>query len=100
MSYQRHGKILERDVEARLVRKVKELGGVAYKFTSPNQRSVPDRLVCIGGMAIFVELKRPGQVPTSAQMREHTRLRALGMTVHVLDTYDLVDAFIDELMIG
>jgi len=36
--------MLERVIEAYLVQKVKELGGIAYKFTSPQRRSVPDRL--------------------------------------------------------
>lgn len=84
--------MLEREIEAHLVRRVKEAGGTAYKFTSPQRRSVPDRLVLMpGGRALFVECKRPGAKPTPAQAREHDRLRALGFTVEVVDTKDKVE---------
>lgn len=57
--------MLEKEIEAHLVRRVKEAGGIAYKFTSPQRRSVPDRLVLMpGGRALFVECKRPGAKPT------------------------------------
>ena len=35
----------ESAIEEHLVKKVKANGGIAYKFTSPQRRSVPDRLV-------------------------------------------------------
>ena len=48
----------ESEIEARLVRGVKALGGVAYKFVSPGNVGVPDRVVVLpGGRVIFVELK-------------------------------------------
>lgn len=77
---------LEKDVEVAFTKRVKELGGTAEKFTSPNRRSVPDRLVTLpGNVVVFVELKRPGKVPTEAQARDHKRRRALGCDVRVID---------------
>ena len=53
--------ILEKDIEKRLVREVKKLGGLCLKWVSPGNSGVPDRIVLMpGGKAIFVELKRPG----------------------------------------
>ena len=50
--------MLEREVEAYLVRAVKSVGGVAYKFSSPAHRGVSDRVVVLpGGRVWFVELK-------------------------------------------
>ena len=48
----------ESDLEKKLVSHITKLGGIAYKFSSPNRKSVPDRL-CImpNGRAFFVELK-------------------------------------------
>jgi hypothetical protein len=39
--------MLERTIEAALVRRVKELGGLCEKFVSPGRRSVPDRIVTL-----------------------------------------------------
>ncbi len=83
--------MLERDVEAYLVKRVKERGGIAYKFTSPGRRSVPDRIVVWpGGYTDFVECKAPGAKPTPLQLREHEKLRALGHGVVVLDSKEAV----------
>jgi len=84
--------VREADIEAHLVKRVKEAGGIAYKFTSPQRRSVPDRLVLMpGGQVWFAELKAPGAKPTEAQAREHERLRSMGFTVEVVDDKGLID---------
>ncbi|EKN5157281.1 VRR-NUC domain-containing protein [Yersinia enterocolitica] len=82
--------IREDSIEDHLVKEVKKAGGIAYKFISPGRRSVPDRLVLLpGGKVIFVECKAPGGKPTTAQLREHNKLRTLGFTVCVLDSKSL-----------
>jgi hypothetical protein len=86
--------MLERVIENALVRRVKSLGGMCEKFTSPGRRSVPDRLVTLpGGTIIFVELKAPGKAPTEKQKRDHERRRAIGCDVRVIDRLEDVDAF-------
>ena len=53
--------MLEKQVEAYLIKRVKELGGMAYKFTSPQHRGVADRIVCLpNGQTWFVEVKTEG----------------------------------------
>ena len=48
----------ESAIEARLVREVKKRGGLCYKFTSPGNPGVPDRIVILpGGTTVYVELK-------------------------------------------
>ena len=50
----------ESEIENYLVWTVETLGGKAYKFKSPNQRGVSDRIVCMpNGETWFIELKRP-----------------------------------------
>ena len=79
-------------IETYLVKRIKSLGGLALKFTSPGRLSVPDRIVIMpGGKLTFVELKRPGGVATIAQRREHERLRALGQEVMVVNSKELID---------
>jgi hypothetical protein len=90
--------MLERVIEVHLVQRVREAGGIAYKFASPARRSVPDRLVIFPcGRLCFVEVKRPGGTLTHAQAREHTRLRALGCDVRVIDSRAAIEAFILEV---
>jgi len=89
--------MLETPIENALVKRVKALGGMAEKFTSPNRRSVPDRLVTLpGGRIIFVELKATGKKPTDAQLRDHARRRVLGHRVMVIDSMEQVNRFPDE----
>jgi hypothetical protein len=86
--------MLEKHIEKALIKRVKELGGVCEKFTSPNRRSVPDRLVTLpGGRIIFCELKSPGKRPTNAQRRDHLKRRMLGCEVRVIDCLGDVSMF-------
>jgi hypothetical protein len=49
----------------------------------------PDRLLLIpGGKPLFIEFKRPGEVPRPLQAQRIDTLRALGYDVSVIDDYD------------
>lgn len=86
--------MLEKQIEATLVRRVKELGGLCEKFVSPGRRSVPDRIITLpGGRIVFVELKAPGKRPTELQERDHARRRALGCEVRLIDNTEDARAF-------
>jgi len=77
---------LERDIEKRVVAHAKSLGMLCYKFTSPACRSVPDRMfITKEGVVFFIEFKRLGQKPTSAQEVEIAKIRAQGVKVFVVD---------------
>lgn len=85
---------LEKDVEKALCDRVKELGGLCEKFTSPQKRSVPDRILTFpGNIIIFVELKRPGKVATDKQALDHTIRKLYGCDVRVISTLEEADAF-------
>lgn len=88
----------ERDVEVYLCEQVKKLGGIAYKFTSPARRNVPDRLCLFPhGIMCFVECKAPGNTPTPAQYREIERLTYLGHPATYVDSKETVKEFITEM---
>lgn len=85
--------MLERHIEQALVKRVKELGGMAEKFVS-GRRSVPDRIVTLpGGVIIFVELKNEGKHATPLQELDHERRRALGCDVRVINSMEDARAF-------
>ncbi len=91
-------KMLERDIESRLRLGIKALGGKAYKFSSPGNNGVPDRIVLIQGKCFFVELKRPGQDLSPRQRAVRKDFKKLGFEVYKLDTIDDVDKFLEEVM--
>ena len=75
---------------------VKRMGGIAYKFTSPGNTGVPDRIVLFpGGRLVFVELKAPGGRLSKMQERQIGRIRGLGFQVAVLSSLEEVDLFLD-----
>lgn len=62
--------MLERDLEAKVIRYAKSRGCLIYKFSSPSHRGVADRIVIAPqGVVGFLELKRPGETPTALQMK-------------------------------
>lgn len=84
--------IRENLIERYLVKRVRELGGMAVKQIWQGRRGAPDRLVILpGGRMVFVECKAPGQKAKDHQLREHDRLRKLGVMVVVVDSKDGVD---------
>lgn len=89
--------MLEKTIEQALVKRVKSLGGIAYKFTSPANRSVPDRICLLPeGRLVFVECKRPGGKPTSNQLRVHEKIKVLDHDIRVIDSIEAVNRFPDE----
>lgn len=75
----------EKRVEALLVSGVKRMGGVAYKFVSPGNSGVPDRIILMpGGKIYFVELKREDGQLTNLQRRQINRIRKMDCRVDVL----------------
>nr|WP_144461865.1 VRR-NUC domain-containing protein [Siminovitchia fortis] len=86
----------EKDIENYLRNQVKKIGGIAYKFESPGNAGVPDRLVLLpGGRVHFVELKAPGKKPTALQLAQHRKINKLHSRVLIIDSKEKVDRFIE-----
>lgn len=106
-------KLRESDIEARLVARVKALGGEVRKVQWIGRAGAPDRLVMLPWLnrwngvndyydtppqTIWVEVKAPGglaKFPKNAheraQHREHERMRRLGQRVEVVDSYEGIE---------
>ena len=88
----------EKTIESKLVKAVKNLGGLAPKFISPGLDGVPDRLVLLpGGKIAFIELKAPGKELRPLQVRRKRQLEALGFSVYCIDIPDQIGAILNEI---
>jgi hypothetical protein len=89
--------MLEKQVEAHLIKRVKELGGRAYKFTSPAHRGVADRIVCLpGGVVIMVEVKTIGGRLSPLQKVFADEMQRLGIAYECLWSKEQIDDFISK----
>lgn len=91
----RHADVSEKAIEAYLVRKVKDLGGVCLKYSNPGVVGYPDRVVLLpGGFVVWVELKSKGRKPNRVQQLRIDQLREMGHNVAVVDGKDQVDVLL------
>jgi hypothetical protein len=89
--------MLEKDIEKYFVKRVQAVGGKAYKFVSPSNRGVSDRVVCFAdGSTHFVELKRPGGKLSPLQQMFASDMRALNQNYACLWSKADVDAWLKE----
>jgi len=90
--------MLEKSIERKLCDEVKARQGYAYKFTSPGNDGVPDRIVISkGGQITFVELKAEHGRLSKMQEFQIRRLKRLGCKVKVIRGMAGVEAFLEEL---
>jgi hypothetical protein len=71
--------VLEKTIEAYLVKRVKAMGGQCYKFVSPQNRGVCDRIVVLPGRVVFVEVKQPKGKLTELQKRFEDTITGYGL---------------------
>lgn len=91
----------EKQIEQKLVRAVKNMGGIAPKFVSPGFDGMPDRIVLLpGGHIGFVEVKAPGEKPRPLQEARHGLLRRLGFKVYVLDHPEQINQILEDITNG
>ncbi len=77
--------MLESQLEGKAVAEAKRRGILTYKFSSPSNRGVPDRIFIWRGKVFFIEFKAPGKTPTALQEREHDRINRQGVPVFIAD---------------
>lgn len=88
----------ESQIESYMVRKVKEHGGLCFKFVSPGNPGVPDRIVITpAGKTIYVELKTKTGRLTRLQRQQIQALALHSVDVRVLFGMDAVKDFLREV---
>lgn len=86
----------EKALEAKFVKECHKRGLLTYKFVSPSNRGVSDRIV-IGkhGIVGFYELKRPGQYPTALQAQFLFKMRERGCASGLIYTVEDIKTHLD-----
>ena len=88
----------ESSIELKLVRMVRERGGLCFKFVSPGNPGVPDRIVITpAGRTVYVELKTEVGRLAAIQKWQHEELRKRGADVRTLKGLEQVKAFVEEV---
>ena len=88
----------EKKLEQKLVKAVRNIGGLALKFVSPGCDGVPDRLILIAyGKIAFVEVKAKGKKPRPIQIRRINQIKNLGFLVFILDDEKDIPSIIQQV---
>ncbi len=66
----------------------KSRGWFAEKIMRTGRRGFPDHIFIRNGRIIFIEFKRPGEVPQPQQSKRHREMRCYGAEVFVIDNLD------------
>ena len=89
--------MLEKQVEKYLNKRVKESGGLSYKWIS-SVTGVPDRIVFLNQKVFLIELKTETGVLSPRQILVFDEIGEQGFPVHVLYNYNDVEEFIREAL--
>jgi len=85
----------ESEIETYLVWRVERLGGKAYKFTSPSNRGVADRVICLpNGTTWFVELKTAKGRMSTLQVIFAAQMERLRQNYVCLWSKEMVDEWV------
>lgn len=91
--------MLEKDIEKKVCDYAKTKGILPYKFTSPQRRSVPDRMfINPSGHIWFIEFKKEGGRLTEGQKREIKRLTDRNVNVYVVYGVEEGKKLINQVM--
>lgn len=86
----------EKQIENKLKKIIKQAGGISYKFNSPGNSGVPDRIVILPDRSpIFVELKTKSGRLSAVQRYQHKILNLLGQEVIVVQGEKDLEEFED-----
>ena len=89
---------LESEVESRFHLRAKKFGFHTWKFKSPNNRGVSDRILISNGRVIFIEMKRSFGEMTPKQQLFRTKVMDFGGEVVCIYGDEGVDVFLEKLI--
>ncbi len=88
----------EETVEGYLVTKAEQLGFLVYKFVSPGNNGVPDRVIIGHNATFFVETKAPGGRPRKQQQKVIDRINDHSGIAFVAASREDVDNILNAII--
>ena len=77
----------------------KKIGGKSYKFVSPGNPGVPDRIFILpGGKVFFVELKRKIGRLSNVQIWQREQFKERGIEIKVIYGMDQAKEFVKDVV--
>ena len=88
----------EKDIENWLNKQIEQMGGLAFKFVSPGNPGVPDRIYILpNGEVWFVELKQQLGKVANIQKWQRQRLIGLGCNYRLVKGMDDAKKYVEEM---
>lgn len=78
----------ERDLQAKIIENLELSGWEVNKVIKSNKSGWPDVEAFRNRMTVFIETKTTGKDAKKLQLYRHSRLRAQGFLVFVIDTWE------------
>jgi hypothetical protein len=75
-------------IERKVSEYAKSQGWLTYKFTSPSNRGVPDRIYLKDGICFFIEFKAPDKKTSKLQNKVIKRIQSKDFDVHIIDSLE------------
>lgn len=89
--------MLERDIEKKVKEYAESKGFLAWKFTSPSNKGVPDRIfISPTGFVGFIEFKRKDKKLTRLQYKTCMELNDRNIDIRLVDEVSIGRLVIDE----
>ena len=88
----------EETIEQYLRTRAEQLGFLCYKFTSPGNNGVPDRILIGHGSTFFVETKAPDEKPRKLQEKVIERINNHGGIAMIIDNKNDIDIILEAII--
>jgi hypothetical protein len=93
--------ILESEIQRQCMEYLRSLDKVmAIKVIVANQAGCPDILACFNGSFAAIEVKRPGEQPTTLQSYVMDRMACCGARVIVVHSQDELKEWVEKTWLG
>ncbi|MBD5369624.1 MAG: VRR-NUC domain-containing protein [Bacteroides sp.] len=89
----------EKEIERYLSALAHMHGAISLKYTSGTSTGFPDRLLLFAqGVAVWVEVKSKGRMPTRLQLFQIGRLRRLGHMAFICDSRETAEEIVGKAL--